>query len=186
MRKINALTILTLSAAALAACGQSGKEGDAAKGAEASAAAPADPDKEAAEVAFQFQPGLYRTTISVQKIEMPGAPPEIAGKIKAAMGKVQTSEHCMKPDQAAKGMAAMKEGMAKGKCTFDKFEASGGKVSSAFSCQAGEGMTMRAESNGTYSPTGSEVFIKVDSSAPAGGSMHIEQTVKSERIGDCK
>lgn len=185
MRKTLSLSILALSVAALSACGQSGKEGDAAKPGDKPAAT-VDPAKTAAEVAFQFQPGLYRTTITVQKIDVPGAPPQAAAQMKQVLGKGHTSEHCMTADQAAKGMEAMKEGMGKGKCTFDKFEASGGKLTSNFSCQGEGGFNIRSESTGSYSPTGSEVFIKADSSMPGGQSMHIEQTVKSERIGDCK
>lgn len=170
--------VLTLAALTLAGCGKSAPDGSGKP-------ASADVGKQAAEVAFQFEPGKYRTTITVHKVEMPGAPPAAAAQIQAMMSKGHKSEHCMTKEQASKGMEAMKETMAKGKCSFEKFEASGGKVSSVFACQTGQGQGMRAESQGTYTPTGSEVFIKVDNAMPGGKSMHMEQTVKSERIGDC-
>jgi Protein of unknown function (DUF3617) len=176
---LRVVVITSLFALALSACGQSAPDGSGKTAAE-------NLEKQAAEVAFQFEPGQYRTTITVHKIDMPGAPPAAAAQLKAMMSKGQTSERCLTKEQASKGMDMMKEGMAKGKCNFEKFDASGGKINSVFSCQTGQGQGMRAESQGTYSPTGSEVLIKVDTAMPGGNSMHLEQTVKSERIGDCK
>jgi hypothetical protein len=64
--------ILSLSAVivlALAGCGKSGSDGEA-----AGAAAGGDPMKAAEEMAFRFEPGKYRTTITFQKVEIPGMP----------------------------------------------------------------------------------------------------------------
>lgn len=190
MTRFQATAPLTaLAALLLAGCGQSGgKDAEAgASGAPAAeAAAKTDPDKEVAEVAFQFTPGLYRTTVTIQALDIPGAPPEVAAQMKKAMGKPQVRDHCMAPDQAKKGFDTMKENMAKGNCKFDEFSASDGQVRSVFACQPGKGVQMRASSQGTYSPTGSQVAIKADMTGPDGKTMHIEQLVKSERVGDCK
>jgi hypothetical protein len=173
-------SLASLMVLALAGCGKS------APGADASGPAVGrDPIKAAAEVAFRFEPGKYRTTITFQKVEIPGMPAGMAEQMKAAMAKATASEHCITPESAAKGVDAMKEHMGKGQCKFESFNARGGTVDSVFSCQAGQGMTMRATSQGTYTPTSSKVAAKVDMTGPAGKGMRLEQTMITERIGDC-
>ena len=179
MRKPLICSLTILAAAALAACGKPAPEGQSA------ASSGGDPLKAATEMAFRFEPGKYRTTIAFQKVEIPGLPAAAAEQMKAAMGKATASEHCITPESAAKGVEAMKEHMGKGKCKFESFNARGGSVDSVFSCQAGQGMTMRASSKGTYTTTGSKVAAKVDMSGPGGSGMRIEQTMITTRIGDC-
>jgi len=176
MRK-SLIVPIALSALALGACSKQAATTDA--------PAQANADKAAAEMAFRFSPGQYRTTIEVTDFAMPGMPPQAETQMKAMFAKAASQEYCLKPEDAAKGIEAMKENMAKGDCKFDKFEASGGTVSSAFTCKS-DGMEMHSTSQGTYSDTGSQVAIKADMKAPDGKTMHIEQTVKTERIGDCK
>ncbi len=177
MRKSLFLTMTAFGAVTLSGCGKSEPQQQAATG--------GDPVRAAAEMAFRFEPGKYRTTIAFQKIEIPGMPAGVAEQMKAAMSKTTASEHCITPESAAKGVEAMKEHMGKGQCKFESFNARGGKVDSVFSCQAGQGMTMRASSQGTYSATGSKVAAKVDMDGPGGSGMHLEQTMTTERIGDC-
>ncbi len=180
MRKVTAFTLLALSAAALAACGQSASDS-----AEGGAAAGKDALANAAEVAFQMQPGKYRTTVSITKLEIPGMPGGMGDQMKAMLSKAVTTESCVSPEQAKRGVEIMKEQMARGQCQFDKFEASGGKLDSAFTCKTAEGMEMRAASTGTYSDTGSNVSAKGEMTGPGGVQMRVEQTMVTERIGDC-
>jgi hypothetical protein len=179
MRKSIAYPSLIAAALALAACGQSATD---------SRAAGSGADKafeKAAEVAFQMQPGKYRTSVAVQKVEIPGMPAKMAEQMKAMMSKNSTSESCITPDRAAKGIDVMKEQMAKGQCSFEKFEATGGTVDAAFTCQSGDKMTVKATSKGSYTPTGSVMHATGDMTGPGGKTIHIEHTITTERIGDC-
>jgi len=168
--------ILVLSTLALAACGKAGSDG---------ASQSANPAKAVAEMAFQFQPGQYRTAVTIDKIEIPGMPPAALQQMKGMMGKATNVEYCISPEQAAKGMDVMKEHMAKGNCQFEKFEASGGTVDTVMVCQGGQGGSIRTTSHGSYTPTGSVIKGTGDLAGPGGRTMHIEETVKMERIGDC-
>lgn len=181
MRKTLILTA-TIAALALGACGEKGGEanGTAGTGKNAQSAA-----GKAAEMAFRFQPGQYRTTVEVQNVTMPGMPAAAQDQMRSMFAKGMTSEYCLKPEDAAKGIEQMKAQMARGDCQFETFDASGGTVKSAFTCK-NEGMEMRSTSEGTYSDTGSQVAIVADMKGPGGQGMHIAQTVKTERIGDCK
>jgi hypothetical protein len=175
MRK--SIAFLALSTFALAACGQSGSD-------EAAGGKTADPGKSAAEMAFQFQPGQYRSVLKIDKIDIPGMPAAAAAQMQRMMGKPIEIEYCMSPEKAATGAEAMKDNMAKGKCQFEKFEAKGGTVDSVMVCDS-EGMAIRMASRGTYTPTGSVIKGSGDMAGPGGQKMHVEQTVTMERIGDC-
>ncbi len=180
MRKVTAFSLFALSAAALAACGQSASDS-----ADGGAVAGKDALANAAEAAFQMKPGKYRTMVTIDRIEIPGMPGGMGDQMKAMLSKAANHESCVSPEQAARGMEIMKEQMARGQCQFDKFEASGGKIDSAFSCKTAEGMQLRAASTGTYSDTGSTVSAKGEMTGPGGVQMRVEQTMVTERIGDC-
>lgn len=176
MRKSLAYISLACTALALSACGKSATE----EKADRSAAL-----EKAAEVAFQMQPGKYRTTVAVQKVDIPGMPAEMAAQMKAMMSKGSTSESCITSDKAVKGVELMKEQMAKGQCNFDKFDAVGGTVDASFTCKSGDQMTLKATSKGTYTPTGSVIVATGEMAGPGGKTMHIEHVITTERIGDC-
>lgn len=171
------IALLALSTVVLTACGQSGSDSSA-------PGQSADPGRSAAEVAFQFQPGQYKTTINIDKYEIPGVPAAALEQMKGVMGKPIEMTYCMSPEKAAMGTEAMKENMAKGKCEFEKFEARGGNVNSVMVCDS-QGMKLRSTSQGTYSPTGSVIKATGDMAGPGGQKVHIEQTITMKRIGDC-
>jgi hypothetical protein len=179
MRQTSRFAMLAAAALALAGCS---KASDDAAG---SGGTSVDPAKAAAEMAFQFKPGKYRTTIEIQKFEIPGMPAAFAGQMKAMMSKEAASEYCVSPEQATRGLEIMKEQMGKGKCQFERFDAKAGSVDSVFTCNSGEGMQLRSVSKGTYTETGSRAAVTADMSMPGGKAMHVEQTVTMERIGDC-
>lgn len=177
--------VIALAAATtmmLGSCGKSAPDA-AATGA---ATSNGDPVKAAAELAFQFQPGQYRTTIAIGKVEIPGVPAALAEQMKTAMSKAISREHCISPEQATKGVEAMKQHMGQGKCQFESFSARGGTVDSVFTCQNGADMALRSTSHGTYTATGSQVAAKAEMNGTGGKVVRIEQTMTTERIGACK
>ena len=171
--------VLAAFAIGLAGCNQASNETTEAGGESV------DPAEAAAEMAFQFKPGKYRTSIEIQRIDIPGMPAAMAGQMKAMMSQKTSSEYCISPEQAKRGLEVMKEHMSKGKCRFDQFDAKAGSVDSIFVCDTAEAMQLRAVSKGTYTETGSQAAVKADMTMPGGKSMHIEQTVTMERIGEC-
>ena len=165
-----------LAAMVLPGCGQSSDAfGAAATSGNAAASAALD------EVAFKVEPGKYRSSVNITKLDLGG----LSAQVAAAMPRQSSYEYCVTPEQAAKGIEALKQQMAKGSCQFESFKAAGGTVDSIFSCTAEGGFAMRSVSHGSYSESGSDVVVNADAKLPGGGSMHIEQSVKSQRIGDC-
>lgn len=175
MEKISRAAIASAAALALSACGSGGKEPPG-QGPEATGA-PAG--------AFQLQPGKYRTSVSVEKIEIPGMPIAMADQMTAMMGRAAAEDSCITPERAAQGLEVLKQQIARGKCRFGRFQADAGTLDSAFTCETGDGMTMEATSRGTYSSTRSEMRIDGRLIGPGEKTMRVIQTVNSERIGDC-
>lgn len=166
-----------LAALALPGCGQSSDKTGTADASGNAAAAGAMLN----EAAFKVEPGKYRSTVNITKLDLAGLPPQVA----AAMPRQSSYEYCVTPEQAAKGIEAIKQQMAKGSCQFESFKASGGTVDSVFTCNAEGGFAMRSVSHGTYNESGSDVTVIADAKMPGGRSMHVEQSVKARRIGEC-
>ena len=96
----------------------------------------------------------------------------------------QAKIYCLTAEDAAKGVESMKQHMAKGTCQFSKFEAVGGTIDTAMSCQMGSG-ALTATGHGTYTDTGSVVTATSDMTMGAGRKVHMEEVVTTTRIGDC-
>ncbi|MEQ1498229.1 MAG: DUF3617 domain-containing protein [Novosphingobium sp.] len=177
-----AITISIIAALALSACGQS-SDSNSGAGKDGAGDRPGItiPDGNLADADFRVKAGQYRTTVSIQKVVAEGLPPQIT----AAMPKQQSFEYCITPEQSAAGLEGVKQQMAKGNCQYESFQASGGKVDAVFTCNSGRGMDMRATSHGTYSDSGSDVAVVGDMVMAGGKSVHVEQSVRAERIGDC-
>lgn len=134
-----------------------------------------------ADTNFKMKAGQYRSTISVQKMTAEGLPPQVA----QMMPKQQTFEYCISEADAAMGIEGVKKQMAEGNCKYESFQASSGKVDAVFSCETGPGMRLRSSAKGTYTDNGSEVAVVADMQMAGGKAVHVEQTVKAQRIGEC-
>jgi len=129
----------------------------------------------------QVTPGQWQTTVKVTKMDMPGAPPQMAEMMKRSMaGGAHTVSSCVTPEQAAQGPREMvKQNKS---CKFTKFSMSGGKFSTEMTCvQNGEAMTVR--SAGNYGPTS----YSATSTMTMTGRMKMTSTsqVAGRRLGPC-
>ena len=138
----------------------------------------------AAAAEVHFQPGLYRATVEIKQLDMPGMPPAVVAAMKGRMLE-QPLTYCLSPEDAAKGADAMKQRMGKGQCQFDSFNAAGGKLDSSMTCQLGGQGTMHAVAHGTYTDTGSVTASSMDMMMGGAGKLHIEQVTTTTRVGDC-
>jgi hypothetical protein len=125
----------------------------------------------------QVQPGQWEATVTVQSIDMPGAPPQVAAMMK---GKTTRQSYCITPEQAAKGPQEMLK--QNPSCHFTKYSMMGGVMSTAMTC-AQNGGTMTAQANGKYTPTS----FNVTSTAVMTGKMSMRMTSAGtgRRLGPC-
>ncbi len=125
------------------------------------------------------QPGQWEIAVTVQSIDMPGAPPGIAQMM---AGKTTKVKHCITPEEASRGPQDMLK--SNKSCSFTRYSMAGGKLSSQMVCKQSGG-TMTATSTGSFTPTS---FTANGRSVTTGGGMPmtVTATTVGKRIGDCR
>ncbi|MXP08672.1 DUF3617 domain-containing protein [Pseudoblastomonas halimionae] len=174
--------IMATACLALAACGSSDADTDGDGKVSMEEAA-----RKSADEMIKPEPGQYRAEIELVEFEMPDAPPEMQELIKQQSGKgKETREFCLSDEDAEKGFEDMiREGQQNDDCSFDKFEADGGKIDAVMLCEkAGEGKA-RMEITGVGTKTSSDMTMKVEATGPGGQKVLMTTKMKQERIGDC-
>ena len=174
---MKALSLTALAAAALLA-GCSGEKTDADGDGKVSMAEAA---KKGEVEGIKPEPGLYKTTVTMTGLEIPGMPPEMKNH---GAGLVNTSEDCLTAEEADKGFEAMAKQGQNGDCAYENFDYKDGKIDAVLVCKA-EGRAMRTSLSGTTSTTGSELTATTAMEFDGAGKGTMTATIKTERVGDC-
>lgn len=175
--KFSATAVLA-SAFALAACSESTVDADA----------DGDGNVTAAEVGqvvsdLRPEPGKYSVTMELVKMDIPGAPPEMANAMGSMMN--NTFEYCLTPEEANKGFEeSLREGQDES-CSIDKFELTGNDVDMAMSCATPGDGNMNLTMTGTVSPTRTDIAVKTNGTLPQVGEANVEMNMVQERLGEC-
>ncbi len=128
-------------------------------------------------------PGLWRSTVTVDEMTIPGMPPEVAAQMKSAQGRSQASEQCLTPDQARRP----KEGFFGGKenCRYERFAMGNGKIDAVMNCGE-DGATQKMTMAGTYSGDSYRMQMSMEAGAAGGeAGMGMKMRVEAKRIGEC-
>lgn len=162
--------------------------GDATKGAQAEATGSSNSSGNGGG-SITMQPGQYETRVQVAKFDIPGLPEAQVQAMRQAMAGAagQASRHCLTPEQAARGPAAMAEQAARsGQCTVDRYDVNGGTIAGHISCSTPQGRLAQTMT-GTMSRTGTQMKIEQEISAASfpQGKAQVELQVSSTRVGDC-
>jgi hypothetical protein len=165
------LIMVSALALAFAACGSADGSGDGRSDGE-----------------IQMKAGKWSNTMVVEKFELPGAPPEVAGMLQGMIGQEQTTETCMTQDQVDKGWEEQAKNSMQGQaCETDSFDADGGSLNGKVTCKAenGGGATMTIE--GDYAAEQMNMTMTAEISDPSmpGGSGTMVMKMSGKRIGDC-
>lgn len=137
--------------------------------------------QQAREQGIRPQPGLYRATITMTGIDIPGMPPEMAGH---GAGMVTTSEDCLTKEDVDNGFEELLKQGQNGECSYDRFTLDGGKLDAVMVCKTPEGNT-RMAMTGTTTPTASDFAATMQMNFEGTGEGTMKFTAKHERIGDC-
>lgn len=155
-------------ALAVAACGSSGDRADG---------------------EVQMKAGNWSQTMVVEKFEIPGAPPEVAGMLQQMVGKEQKSETCMTEDQVAKGWEEQAKNAMQGQaCQTENFDAAGGKLSGKVVCKETNGAGATMLMDGEYDAESMAMTMTAEISDPSmpGGKGSMVMKLSGQRTGDCK
>lgn len=131
-------------------------------------------------------PGLYRSTVELLEIDMPGAPAGMEDTMKRMMGGANsTTEYCLTREDAERGFEEMAKKSQEGDCSFERFDADGGRIDAAMTCRSGEDNVMRMTLKGTGGRTSSEMTMSMQTEAPGMGKATMRMKATHQRIGDC-
>ena len=127
------------------------------------------------------EPGLYKATITMTGIEVPGMPAEMEGH---GTGMVTTSEDCLTQAEVDKGFEELMKQGQNGECAYERFALKDGKMDGVMVCKTPEG-SARMTLTGTATPTASEFTASTKMNFDGVGEATMNFTAKHERIGDC-
>ncbi|MBU6408705.1 MAG: DUF3617 family protein [Alphaproteobacteria bacterium] len=161
--------IAALMISALAACAPPAQQAEQ---------SPQDAAREAAQAAARLEAGLWRTTITMTEMSIPGAPPEM---MEAMMGAPVTVEECRTSDDPATATEAWTQ--TDGTCEPGRFEMAGSRFEGERTCSQ-QGMAMTVRFSGTITPTRMEGQTEMTGQSPM-GAMTQRATILSERVGEC-
>jgi hypothetical protein len=167
-----------IAALGLVAACSGEKESEAAKGAPASVAEAA---KQAEAAGLKPQPGLYKTTITMTGIEIPGMPAEMEGH---GAGLARTLESCLTQAEVDKGFEALLTKGQDGACRFENFALKDGAFEAVMVCEA-QGATTRTAMEGTATATSADFTASTGMTFGGGVKGTMTAAAKHERVGDC-
>ena len=186
----------------LAACG--GQDGNRAGNASnnASGAAAGDPGAQASAPpasgtgAETMQPGQWEMAVQVRSIDIPGAPPEAQAQIRSQVGRAQTNQDCITPEQARNPLAQMRQMVAQGRaasCQFTDQVFGGGVIRIRATCpgpsgQAGGG---QVSMEGSFTATTLQAALTVSAQGanpamPGATGMRMTAEIRGRRVGECR
>lgn len=171
-----------LTAALLAACLAGCSGGGAADADSDGKVSLGEAAKAAKDGGLRPQPGLYKTTITMTDLKIPGLPPEMKGH---GAGLTTTVEDCLTAEEVDKGFEAMVKQGQNGECAYESFALADGKLDAVMVCKA-EGRETRTSLTGTASATGADLTATTQMAFEGAGKATMTASVKHERIGECK
>lgn len=137
---------------------------------------------------IEMQAGKWTNTVTIEKFEIPGAPPEAAGLFQALVGQTQTDEVCRSQEDIDKSLEEMASGqMDNEDCKAEKMSVAGGKIEGRIVCENKGGGSAVMTMEGSHSATSMEMTMTADISDPSmpGGKGQMVMKVAGERVGDC-
>ena len=132
------------------------------------------------------RPGKWQSKVTIEQLEMPGMPPEMADNMKKMMAQHQerTTESCLTEEEAKRP----KEDFFAGKdnnCRYEHFTMGGGKIDAKMRCSADGGASQVMEMAGTYSPESYQMRMATRTEGAGTPGMTMKLKVDSTRIGAC-
>lgn len=179
MRPISYLCVML--AVPLAACG--GDAADDATGSEAVSFEEAAERARSSDV--RPRPGLYRSTVEVLEVSLPGAPANMAEMMRSSMGG-QAHEYCLTEADVERGFEEMaRQSQEQNDCEFERFDVDGVDIDARLRCDFGGQGAMTMTMSGTGGETSSEMNMTMQGNMGGMGDATIRMKAVHERVGDC-
>lgn len=176
--------VMIAAIVALAACNKQGEV----KAKNASVAEVAAKVRESGAGQNFVRPGLWESKVTIEQLDVPGMPPEMAGRMKSMMAEKQVhgSRNCLTPEDVKQPKEDFFAGQNK-QCRYDHFTMGGGKIDAVMRCGA-KGASQVMQMAGTYSPDSYQMQMsnKVEAAGKdVEGAMAMKMRVEAHRVGEC-
>ena len=130
-----------------------------------------------------IRPGQWASSVVVERVDMPGMPPQAAEQMKRMIAQTHSSQTCLTPEEVSQPTGDFFGGSEN--CRYDHFTMRGGKIDAQMRCSA-QGSTQVMDMEGTYSPDSYEMRMKATSEGgPAERGMTMQMKVDAKRTGEC-
>ncbi len=132
--------------------------------------------------------GSWKNKITIDKFDLPGAPPEAKTMMEGMMQAASAVELCLSPEAAAKEdlAAEMSKGQAGKDCTFSKKDVNGGTIAVEGVCKDAMGQQVQLSLTGNAEPKKTDMVINIKGKGPGGQDMTMAMHAVSEWTGACK
>lgn len=127
------------------------------------------------------QAGLYKTTITMTGLDIPGLPEGMQGH---GAGLARTMESCLTQAEVDKGFEDLLKTGQDGECRFDRFALAGGNLDAVLVCDA-QGRTTSMTMTGALTPTTADIEASTAIAFDGVGEGTMNFTAKHERVGEC-
>ncbi len=134
------------------------------------------------------RPGLWESKVTIDQLDVPGIPPEMASRMKSMMAERQmnASRNCLTADDVKKPKEDLFAGQNKS-CRYDHFNMGDGKIDAVMRC-GDKNASQVMQMSGTYSPDRYQMQMSntVEAAAKgAQGAMAMRMRIDARRIGEC-
>jgi hypothetical protein len=132
-----------------------------------------------------MNPGKWQSKVTIESINVPGMPSEIAQRMKQTIAQARGFESCLTKEDVKQP----KEDFFTGKndqCRYDHFTMSGGKIDAVMRCEEGNG-TQVMRMAGTYSPDSYQMSMAMEHEGGKAdeAALAMKMRVEAHRVGQC-
>lgn len=173
--------ILGAAALAISSCSDKGADSDG-DGKISTAEAATEMAKDGA---MAMKPGLWEVKIGFDKIDAPGVPANMQGKMKAEMGKGMTQQSCLTKAQVDKPDTDFFGAPPEANCTFEELNRSAAGVKVAMTCKPGGAMVLKSKMDGKFAAESYTMTIEQSTEGTPMGVVKMNGKIEGKRIGDC-
>lgn len=132
-----------------------------------------------------MQAGKWRTTTQFSSIDIPGIPAQVRGMVTKQMGKPQSYEYCLKPEDIGRPGPDALGGKNAKDCHYEDWDYANGRMRAVLVCTIKGQGRLRQVMSGTGSPTNYSANVDTTITGGKMGAMRMKGTVTGQRLGGC-
>ncbi len=144
---------------------------------------------QAANNLVQPEPGLYRSTSTLEAFDLAGASQDDAERMQFLMGGLepQVSTACLSQEDSEQGFVSLLREIRQGDCSFESFDAGATRFRAEMQCNGADGTSSHVSMYGTTAAESSRMELDIEQQGPAipGRRLDMQFVVENQRIGDC-